>query len=283
MRPTHIIKQENTMRTLVAMIGLILVMMGSANAAPSGQLHAFYGEHPVTTQADFILRLDSPALTVDRGALVNLFDQEFGQRIGPVSGFEDLIQKLASNDYEVLQCSGQVVNYGQTDAGTLATISRPCYAGEFTLVHRATGIAVFSLYCGNLRKPPPPAGCMEITVHLIGGSSKPTMPLVRYWGGHAVADCGLLIVDCECVTSIPPAATFHAPAITGSVGIIRIPRAMLANLNELCIEISGYHNPGGTRDKLIRGEWARRASEHAISGSLFVLRETEFLEFRSDS
>lgn len=238
------------MRTLITTLLAIFLMVGSAFAAQP-QLNSFYGENVgVTTQGGLVERLNSPALKADKTKIVAAFNADFGNRLGPVSSFEELFSRLGSSEFEVRACSGRVTNYGITPRGELATISRPCYAGELMLVHRQTGLAVFSLWCGNLQKPPQQEACVEIPVQRTGGGA--AVAILHVWSGNITPGCGLQIAQCpECldINGVPSIA-FRARVVGTADGaeVVRLPRSMAVQLQKLCVRIEGYLTPGGRHD-----------------------------------
>jgi hypothetical protein len=135
------------------MLGWMLT--ASAEASRTSSLHNFYGWHPkVATQQEFVHMLDSRQLKLSRERLVGLYNQQYAALTGPAQDFDMLLNILSSGDFTVDWCKGGVVAFGFYDSGAFDALSRECYAGERVLVHRRSGIAVFSLTCGNLLMPP---------------------------------------------------------------------------------------------------------------------------------
>lgn len=268
------------MRTLITTLLAVFLMASSVNAAPS-QLNSFYGENVgITTKEALVERLGSPNLKADKAKLVATYNANFGARLGQVSSFEELLAKIGSSDYEVRPCTGSVANYGITPQGAFVAIRRACYRGELMLVHRATGLAVFSLWCGNLQKPPAAEACVEIPIQRSGGSS--TTALLHVWSGSLTPACGLKIANCpECldINGVPSIA-FHAKVIVAADGIevVRLPVAMVVQMQKLCIGVLGYLTPNKFHDWIYQPNSTDINSMKDLAGTGVVrLRSTPLL------
>jgi hypothetical protein len=271
------------MRRLIFALFATILMVSSANAK---SLHNFYGDHPeVRNKAAFITMLKSK-LRVSREDYVGLYNAQFGSRIKQVANFNDFVAMIQSDEFEVRPCAAPLVAFGWRGK-SFGTVPRGCYGGELLLVDVRTGLQVLSLYCGNILQPPPEqraSACMDLVVKF----NEPPPPGIQaklvYWGDHAVTACGLKLVECVCTSTNgnPPAAEYRAPLIDGQ--IVRVPRGMVTDLVEFCVEFPGYVTSDGVHPaKLIQHSLAERARSHAKDGSPRVLDPTEWLGFISSS
>ena len=266
------------MNRLSAVVALLIAFLVMGTAQASG-LHNFYGEHPeVRTQEAFVQRFASGLKSVPRSGIVQLFNEQFGERLGTVDTLEALVTKLGSDEFEVRACQGPVDAFGFTDAGEFSTIHRKCYGDrardELVLVHKATGLQVFSLFCANLLKPPL-AACMELRIKRVGHAEEgPPQATIHILGQHISSDCGLQKVECYCVEIVSGRAmiAFHAAIVNkGDYDVVLVPRDMIAHIEILCVSVPGFVTPRGDPDRIFRGQGAEFARRNATGGQLTVL------------
>jgi hypothetical protein len=272
---------------IVVFAGFLMVN-AAAGAAPQEQIHNFYGKHPeVRTQTELVHMLGTE-LKFSQEQFVELFNAQFGSRIGRVESFGQLMQLLESADFKVQLCSGTVVNFGFTDPGAFVATTRSCHENEWELVHVPSGTRVISLWCGNLYQPPPIhvpprqqiSECMEIVVHIVDQSGRPSSgtPHLLLWSGDVTQECGVRVIPCDCYDKVlgPVGGAFDTHLVNG-YGTILVPRRWFAadTFQQLCVVVGGYVTRDGVHHAgTIRLVLAKEVRTRAREGSTAVLPDT---------
>ena len=279
------------MRKLIATLVLIALLGMSTAAVAQAPVavvyNNFYGRDAgLTTKGAFIERMKSPQRKVVPAALVRLFNEQYGW-LGHIDNFDALLEKLSGEEFEVRRCEARVIAYGFY-GDEFRAFPRDCRRDEYLLVHKASGARVFSLECGNmLRSPPPPPreACVELPVHLSGGTGGEKAKL-HVWSSNPTPGCGLEQAECmDCLdVGLGQPIMFYARIVraTDGVDVVRLPQAMAEGMLKLCVGVEGFTTPNVGDDWIYRPGTSYLVAFHANAHDMRRLREQP-LEFQRRS